>query len=943
MADIKKFLDSDGLTYFCKKFQDYPSNEILGAVINAIDNTKVDKVEGKDLSTNDYTNEDKNKLDSSITFNEQNLSDEQQAQARENIAAADSAIEEKVERNSLEIFGADILSRTYRVTFNAVWNGENNSASKSASLAEISFYNANGDACAIETITADSAYGAAYAAGKAIDGDLSTFWSSADDESVQHWLEITFPSAVSPSQLGICLREDYNYGLIDEMTVEGLAEDGTWFEAAHISGEKENWNRQTERRFELKYRLPSLEEKYGKTVAIAADALDRATQTGSNLIISDAIAGAPMRCSCESQITLFGLNLSPVGEVSFTSYKAVQLSTPLAAGTYVFSARCESTDTDSESAMFRIGNKYMSMKHDNVRHSYKFTLTDAADVMYFYAGSSAQNSAGDAAFWREIMLVSGALDMPYEPPIETVVYDAGALMLTAQTNILTADTPMTITYARRNEWLNAVLSATKSAEMNAQTLGYVTPEMFGAVGDGVTDDLAAVQAALDGAQELNLPMRATRSYFVTGSIVIRSNMDVQINSVICTATGAAVQINGENTRVSIRSIKASGVGLELLADGNRCLYNEIDVQKIISGSDCILLYNTNKGAIASNSIRFKLLQAGGDGYSCIHSIWGDRPGYITENSYFGGQCTNADWAVHGADGNSKYYNFQVETSIKGGFFNDGGMQALIVGARYAESQRDGEYPFLKIKTADELPNTSASAVTNLRFIGCNGLEVNEIDVSEVSTVIYQANNPDRKWTLGSNGSLGYIDCRIVGYAETGSDNYTIPQHFADGALVWGNCLIFQGVPRRRYLVEQSLDLRTIGVDTPALPTIFEIGCADCEIWLHPTYCFMGVDRFNVIQTAEHTATIYDYYSGGVIFDGAGLGAGEYEVETYMDVGYSFAFIDGEGMAWRVRRISGSGGDSGSSGGETTETLTAGNIDNMNVSTFENKLVSEVET
>ena len=77
MADIKKFLDSDGLTYFCKKFQDYPSNEILGAVINAIDNTKVDKVEGKNLSTNDYTNEDKNKLDSSITFNEQNLSDEE--------------------------------------------------------------------------------------------------------------------------------------------------------------------------------------------------------------------------------------------------------------------------------------------------------------------------------------------------------------------------------------------------------------------------------------------------------------------------------------------------------------------------------------------------------------------------------------------------------------------------------------------------------------------------------------------------------------------------------------------------------------------------------------------------------------------------------------------------------------------------------------------------
>ena len=64
MADIKKFLDSNGLTILCRKFQDYPDNEILGTVISAIDSVKVDKEEGKMLSSNDYTNEDKNKLNS---------------------------------------------------------------------------------------------------------------------------------------------------------------------------------------------------------------------------------------------------------------------------------------------------------------------------------------------------------------------------------------------------------------------------------------------------------------------------------------------------------------------------------------------------------------------------------------------------------------------------------------------------------------------------------------------------------------------------------------------------------------------------------------------------------------------------------------------------------------------------------------------------------------
>ena len=46
------------------------------------------------------------------------------------------------------------------------------------------------------------------------------------------------------------------------------------------------------------------------------------------------------------------------------------------------------------------------------------------------------------------------------------------------------------------------------------------------------------------------------------------------------------------------------------------------------------------------------------------------------------------------------------------------------------------------------------------------------------------------------------------------------------------------------------------------------------------------------------------------------------------------------MAWRVRKLS-DNGDSGS-GSETVETLTASDINSMDVSTFENKLISEVE-
>lgn len=63
MPNQKKFLDQDGLTYLVSKMNDYPTNDILGAVIDAIDEVKQDKEEGKGLSENDFTDAYKSLLD----------------------------------------------------------------------------------------------------------------------------------------------------------------------------------------------------------------------------------------------------------------------------------------------------------------------------------------------------------------------------------------------------------------------------------------------------------------------------------------------------------------------------------------------------------------------------------------------------------------------------------------------------------------------------------------------------------------------------------------------------------------------------------------------------------------------------------------------------------------------------------------------------------------
>lgn len=53
---------------------------------------KVDAEEGKGLSTNDYTNEEKEKVSAAVLVTTQTLTEEQQEQARNNIGAASSAV-----------------------------------------------------------------------------------------------------------------------------------------------------------------------------------------------------------------------------------------------------------------------------------------------------------------------------------------------------------------------------------------------------------------------------------------------------------------------------------------------------------------------------------------------------------------------------------------------------------------------------------------------------------------------------------------------------------------------------------------------------------------------------------------------------------------------------------------------------------------------------------
>jgi len=54
MPATKKYLDANGLTYFAQLLNNYPNNEVLGVVINAIEDALDEKVDisGLNLSLN---------------------------------------------------------------------------------------------------------------------------------------------------------------------------------------------------------------------------------------------------------------------------------------------------------------------------------------------------------------------------------------------------------------------------------------------------------------------------------------------------------------------------------------------------------------------------------------------------------------------------------------------------------------------------------------------------------------------------------------------------------------------------------------------------------------------------------------------------------------------------------------------------------------------------
>ena len=407
------------------------------------------------------------------------------------------------------------------------------------------------------------------------------------------------------------------------------------------------------------------------------------------------------------------------------------------------------------------------------------------------------------------------------------------------------------------------------------TVSYLTPEDFGAVGDGSADDSEAIALCLEQANISKQTVLMAGKYYVTMPIDIKaSGLNILANDIVYDRTDTAIKISGQNNTLKIHSINSGGVGIGYRADnGKAVFYNDVDINTINAVSHGIIFYNGLKG-IYQNTVRFNRIKAGGTGCYGIGIIDIEGDSYINTNNFYGGHISDCEWAVYKVGTNSKFYGIHAELRVEGGFYIEQG--AVIFYPKIAESQRDGALPIFKF----EDPRHSA-------IHSIDGIQINEIDLSEAPKTV----------TAESGDIFPIMEslCGVI-YAPIVASNINVAENrkescvYTTKSYLWGRHLIM--TPDRQYrkvVTTETLDTRLIGKETTheeirelcGLPTKFVVDNINTEIYLHASYCTLGFNEFEVEQTNGFTCKVYDFY-GTLIFDGTNTGDGIYKFKVYKD-------------------------------------------------------------
>lgn len=151
---------------------------------------------------------------------------------------------------------------------------------------------------------------------------------------------------------------------------------------------------------------------------------------------------------------------------------------------------------------------------------------------------------------------------------------------------------------------------------------FVTPQDFGAKGNGWTDDTKAIQQAIDSGKSVFFPYG---EYLITEPLVITNkkfwSMNAQDAIITYTGEGYAVRIlHAQNCRFHIGMVYATNSsGIEFYSDSKTRWnqYNALTFNAIVAKTDCIHIETSGEGWSNENQVYGGQFAAGENGVNIV--------------------------------------------------------------------------------------------------------------------------------------------------------------------------------------------------------------------------------------------------------------------------------------------------------------------------------------
>lgn len=181
----------------------------------------------------------------------------------------------------------------------------------------------------------------------------------------------------------------------------------------------------------------------------------------------------------------------------------------------------------------------------------------------------------------------------------------------------------------------------EKTELAKKVAHYITPEMYGAKGDGVADDSDAIKQAIDNASASDIVYLAKKIYKISKGLVLSTKFSKFFcdGTLLHTGIDTALTIKNQYINAYVDTIDTVGVGFEMLGTENQVNNCNVGINRIKNTTDGFRMY-TNMKSMCYNNVDIGEISATDTGVE----LWADAS-YINENRFKLGRIFNCSVAT----------------------------------------------------------------------------------------------------------------------------------------------------------------------------------------------------------------------------------------------------------------------------------------------------------